>query len=70
MSEKIDPIYQIVSQYVRTVPISQTEYESRTVQYTDKGGRIEVGIVVDTYNRYGEINSVRIGQDNIIDTVI
>ena len=66
MSE-ITPVHQIVSTFTRVSSVSPTEYESRTVNYVDKGGRITTEIIVDVYNRYGAINSVRVGQNNTID---
>lgn len=67
--DTIEPINQIISTYTRVSPVSATENESRTVNYIQKGGRILTEVIVDVYNRYGEINRVRVGQNNVIDTM-
>ena len=67
--DRIEPISQVISSFVRVNPVSATEYESRTINYIDKGGKISIEIQVDVYNRYGAINSVRIGHPTTIDTM-
>jgi len=67
--DKIDAVSQIISSFVRVNPVSATEYESMTVNHIDKGGKVSTEVTVDVYNRYGAINSVRIGQPTTVDTM-
>jgi len=67
--DKVDAVSQIISSFVRVNPVSATEYESKTVNYIDKGGKVSTEVTVDVYNRYGAINSVRIGQPTTVDTM-
>lgn len=68
--DKIDAVSQIISSYVRVTPISATEYEGKTVRYTNSGGKVTTEVIVDVYNRYGAINSVRIGHPTTVDTMV
>ena len=67
--DKIEAISQVISSYTRVNAVSGTEYESKTVNYINKGGKVETEVIVDVYNRHGAINTLRIGQNNIIDTM-
>ena len=67
--DRLDAVSQIISSFVRVNSVSATEYESKTVKYVNNGGRVTTEVTVDVYNRHAAINTVRIGQHNIIDTM-
>lgn len=66
--DMVDAVHQVISQFTRVNSVSPTEYESRSVEYIDKGGRVQVEVVVDVYNRHGAINSVTLDQPKTVDT--